>query len=177
MMADQPLAEEVLQARFGVSTFVLEKARHLRDGVFPRAGVTLYIQEQRAYAVTSERAIVPVALLETLVRMTDAEVIDLIERVVEAHQNRSRRPLRKLRVEAGFMTQDELAAFINEQFASPRKKSVMSSKTIWRAENDHPIAATKALLILAALKVRGVEGSLESVAWIIGNQGKRTNRE
>src|SRR5260221_2213125 len=147
MMADQPLSEEVLQARFGVSTFVLEKARHLRDGVFPRAGVTLYIEEQRAYAVTSERAIVPVALLETLVRMTDAEVIDLIERVVEAHQNRSRRPLRELRVEAGFMTQDELAAFINEQFASPRKKSVMSSKTIWRAENDHPIAATKALLI------------------------------
>jgi hypothetical protein len=177
-MTDQPLQEEVRQARFGVSALVLAKARHLRDVVFPRAGVTLYIQDQQAYAVTSERAIVPVALIENLAGMTDAEVIDLISRSLEAHQKRSsRRPLRELRVEAGFMTQDDLAAFINEQYISPRKKSVMSSKTVWRAENNHPIAATKALLILAALKARKVEASLESVAWIIGNQGKRTNRE
>ena len=53
----------------------------------------------------------------------------------------------------------------------------MSSKTIWRAENGHPIAATKALLILAALKAHGVEASLASVGWVLGNQGKRTNRE
>ena len=173
-MADQPLPEELLQARFGVSAMVLAKARHLRDVVFPRAGVTLYIQDQQAYAVTSERAIVLVALLENLAGMTDVGVIDLIGRVLEVHQKRSRRPLRELRVEAGFMTQDELADVINERFASPRKKSVMSSKTIWRAENDHPIAATKALLIIAALKARGVEANLESVAWVIGNQGKRT---
>src|SRR2546421_582048 len=108
-MADQPLQEETRQARFGVSAFVLEKARHLRD--------------------------------------------------------------------AGFLTQDELADFINEQFATARKRSVMSSKTIWRAENGHPIAATKALLILAALKAHGVEASLASVGWVLGNQGKRTNRE
>jgi len=69
-MADQPLQEETRQARFGVSAFVLEKARHLRDAVFPNAGVTLYIQEQWAYAVTSERALVPVALLESLAQMT-----------------------------------------------------------------------------------------------------------
>src|SRR5258708_33015432 len=99
MMADQPLSEEVLQARFGGSTFVLEKARHLRDGVFPRAGVTLYIQEQLADAVTSEPAIGPVALLETLGRMTDAECIDLIERGVEAHENRSRLTQRDVLVE------------------------------------------------------------------------------
>ena len=176
-MADRPLQEETLQARFGVSAFVLEKARHLRDAVFPRAGVTLYIQEQWAYAVTSERALVPVALLESLAQMTDAEVIDLIERQLVAHQHSFRRPLRELRVEAGFLTQDELADFINEQFATARKRSVMSSKTIWRAENGHPIAATKALLILAALKARGVEATLASVVWVIGNQGKRTNRK
>ncbi len=176
-MADRPLQEETLQARFGVSAFVLEKTRHLRDAVFPRAGVTLYIQEQWAYAVTSEQAIIPMALLETLVQMTDDEVIDLIERQLVAHQQSFRRPLRELRVEAGFLTQDELADFINEQFATTRKRSAMSSKTIWRAENGHPIAATKALLILAALKARGVEASLSSVAWVIGNQGKRTNRE
>ena len=176
-MADRPLQEETLQARFGVSAFVLEKARHLRDAVFPRAGVTLYIQEQWAYAVTSERAIVPVALLESLAQMTDAKVTDLIERQLVAHQQRFRRPLRELRVEAGFLIQDELADFINEQFATARKRSVMSSKTIWRAENGYPIAATKALLILAALKARGMEASLASVVWVIGNQGKRTNRE
>ena len=154
-MTDQPLQGEVLQARFGVSALVLGKARHLRDSVFPGAGVTLYIQDQWAYAVTSERAIVPVALLEELAEITDTEVISLINRVLEAHQKQSRRrPLRELRVEAGFMTQDDLAAFINEQFAPPRKRSVMSSKTIWRAENDHPIASTKALLIIAALKAR-----------------------
>jgi hypothetical protein len=93
-MADRPLQEETLQERFGVSAFVLEKARHLRD------------------AVTSERALVPVALLETLAQMTDAEVIDLIERQLVAHQQRFRRPLRELRVEAGFLTQDELADFM-----------------------------------------------------------------
>jgi len=172
-MADHPLQEEVPQARFGVSAFVLEKAPHLRDDVFPQAGVTLYIQDQQAYAVTAQRSIVRIALLETLVKMTDAEVIDLIERVLEAQQQESRRPLREMRVEAGFMTQDELADFINERFASPRRKSVMSSKTVWRAENGHPIAATKALLIIAALKARGVEASLVSIAWVIGNQGKR----
>jgi|SRR5258708_249826 hypothetical protein len=176
-MVDQPLQEEVLQPRFGVSVSVLKKARHLRDGVFPQAGVTLYIQDQQAYAITAERAIVPVALLETLVQMADTEVMDRIERALEAHHKQSRRPLRELRVEAGFLTQDELADFINERFASPRKQSVISSRTIWRAENNHPVAATKALLILAALKAREVEASLESVAWIIGNQGKRTSRE
>ncbi|OLB53793.1 MAG: hypothetical protein AUI01_11085 [Ktedonobacter sp. 13_2_20CM_2_56_8] len=176
-MADQPLQEETRQARFGVSAFVLEKARHLRDAVFPNAGVTLYIQEQWAYAVTSERALVPVALLESLAQMTNAEVSELIERQLVAHQQDFRRPLRELRVEAGFLTQDELADFINEQFATARKRSVMSSKTIWRAENGHPIAATKALLILAALKAHGVEASLASVGWVLGNQGKRTNRE
>lgn len=176
-MADRPLQGETLQERFGVSASVLEKARHLRDAVFPHAGVTLYIQEQWAYAVTAERALVPVAPLESLAQMTDAAVSELIERQLVAHQQRLRRPLRELRVEAGFLTQDELADFINEQFATARKRPVMSSKTIWRAENDHPIAATKALLILAALKARGVEASLASVEWIIGNQGKRTNRE
>jgi hypothetical protein len=173
-MADQPLQEEDLQARFGVSPSVLKKARHLRDDVFPRAGVTLYIQDQQAYAITSERAIVPVALLETLVQLADAEVIDRIERVLESHRKKSRRPLRELRVEAGFQTQDELAAFINERFSSPRKHLVISSRTVWRAENNHPIALAKALLIVSALKVRQVEASLESVAWVIGNQGKRT---
>jgi hypothetical protein len=157
-----------------VSALVLEKALHLRDDIFPRAGVALYIQDQQAYAVTAQRAIVRVALLETLVKMTDAEVIDLIERQLVAHQQESRRPLRELRVEAGFMTQDELAVFINERFASPQRKSVMSSKTVWRAENGHPIAATKALLIIAALKEREIEARLENVAWVIGNQGKRT---
>jgi hypothetical protein len=172
-MADRPLQEEILHARFGVSAFVVEKARHLRDVVFPQAGVTLYIQDQRAYAVTTSRAIAPIALLETLVKMNDAEVVDLIERLLAAHQQGSQRPLRELRVEARFMTQDELADFINEQFASPRRKSMMSSKTVWRAENGHPIATAKALLIIAALKARGVEASLTSVAWVIGNQGKR----
>lgn len=176
-MADQPLQEEVLQARFGVSASVLEKARHLRDVVFPHAGVTLYIQDQQAYAVTSVRAIVRVALLETLVHMTDAEVIELIERVLEAPEQESRRPLRELRVEAGFMTQEELAAFINERFASPQRKSVISSKTVWRAENGCPVAVTKALLIIAALKECGVEASMTSVAWVMGNQGKRANSE
>src|SRR5207245_10442578 len=99
------------------------------------------------------------------------------ERALKAHQQESRRPLRELRVEAGFLSQDELADFINGQFASSRKKSVISSKTVWRAENGHPIAPTKALLIIAALKARQVEANLESVAWVIGNQGKRTNRE
>lgn len=42
-MADRSLPEETLQERFGVSAFVLEKARHLRDTVFPNASVTLYI--------------------------------------------------------------------------------------------------------------------------------------
>src|SRR5256885_17242480 len=176
-MADQPLPKETLQERFGVSAFVLEKARHLRDVVFPHAGVALYIQEQWAYAVTSERALVPVALLESLAQMTDAEVSELIERQLVAHQQDFRRPLRELRVEAGFLTQDELADFINEQFATARKRSVMSSKTIWRAENGHPIAATKALLILAALKARGVEASPARVARGLGHQGKRTKRE
>src|SRR5256886_14269429 len=91
-MADRPLPEETLQARFGVSAFVLEKARHLRDAVFPNAGVTLYIQEQWAYAVTSERALVPVALLESLAQMTNAEVSELIERQLVAHQQDFRRP-------------------------------------------------------------------------------------
>lgn len=84
----------------------VKRARHLRDAVFPRADVTLYIQEQWAYAVTSERAIVPVALLESLEQMTDAEIIDLIKCQLVAHQQRFRRPLRELRVEAGFLTQD-----------------------------------------------------------------------
>lgn len=173
-MPDLPLQDENLHARFGVSASVVEKARHLRDVVFPRAGVTLYIQDRQAYAVASSRAIVPVALLDTLVGMADDQVVDLIERVLEAHEQKSRQPLRELRVEAGFMTQDELTDFINQRFASPRRKSVISSKTVWRAENGHPIAATKALLIIAALKEREVDANLESVVWIIGAQGKRT---
>jgi hypothetical protein len=176
-MADRPLPGETLHERFGVSASVLEKACHLRNAVFPHAGVTLFIQEQWAYAVTAERALVPVAPLERLAHMTDTEVSELIERQLMTHQQHFRRPLRELRVEAGFLTQDELADFINEQFGTARKRSVMSSKTIWRAENGHPIAATKALLILAALKARGVEASLASVGWVIGNQGKRVNRE
>jgi len=80
-------------------------------------------------------------------------------------------------VEAGFLTQDELTDFINQRFASLRRKSVISSKTVWRAENGQPIAATKALLILAALKERGVKASMESVAWVIGHQGRRATRE
>lgn len=173
-MAEHPLQEEVLHTRFGVSTFVAGKARHLRDVVFPQAGVMLFIQDRWAYAVTALQEIIPIALLETLANMADPEVVDLIGRVLAAHQQGTRRPLRELRVEAGFMTQDELTDFINQRFASPRRKSVISSKTVWRAENGHPIAPTKGLLILAALKERGVEASLESVAWIIGNQGKRT---
>src|SRR2546430_9897571 len=124
-MADRPLPEETLQARFGVSAFVLEKARHLRDAVFPYAGVTLYIQEQWAYAVTSERALVPVALLESLAQMTDAEVSELIERQLVAHQQDFRRPLRELRVEAGFLTKYYLSYSINERFAKARTRTIM----------------------------------------------------
>src|SRR5438046_384359 len=115
-MTDQSGEEAMQSERFGVSALVLEKARHLRDVVFPRASVALYIQDRQAYAVTLERAIVRVALLETLVRMSDAEVIDLLERVLQAHQRPARRSLRELRVEAGFLTQDDLTDFINEHF-------------------------------------------------------------
>jgi hypothetical protein len=65
--------------------------------VEPLAGVQLFIQDRSAYAVTQERLLVPIGLLETLIQMTDGEVTDLIGQLIEVHQPRAKRDLRKLR--------------------------------------------------------------------------------
>jgi hypothetical protein len=94
---NQPFKEERSPTRFGVSASVLQQAEHLRDVVFPQAGVTLFIQNQKAFAVTPERMLVPVAPLETLVQMTESEVTDLIGQILRVHQQQSQLQLRELR--------------------------------------------------------------------------------
>ncbi len=94
---NQPFQEERSPTRFGVSADALQQAKHLRDVVFPQAGVMLFIQDQKAFAVTPERMLVPVAPLETLVQMTESEVTDLIGQILQVHQQQSQRHLRELR--------------------------------------------------------------------------------
>jgi len=164
--------EHMQGTRFGVSPATLEKAHHLRDTVFPQAGVSLYIAHQQAYAVTSQQALVCVGPLEQLTVMSDEAVLVALDLALRAHHTQ-KRSLRELRVQARFFSQADLAHFINERFATPRKPSIISPRTIWRAENGHPIAHTTALLIVTALREQGIQVSVEHIDWVIGHQGKR----
>lgn len=172
---DQPEREKATPGRFGVNPSLLQKAAHFRDVVFPQAGVSLFLDEGKAYAVTSEREIVYIAHLETLDQMADPDVLAVLDQVVKA-QRQGRNALLELRVRARFLTQESLASYINAMYDSPPLKPVMSAKTIWRAENGQPIAETTAWLIVTALKDRDVEVRVDQVDWIIGHQGKRRNR-
>jgi hypothetical protein len=158
--------------RFGVSPSVLEKAEHLRDILFPQAGVRLYLDKQHAYAVTPQQDLIDLGPLQSLTDLSDAQVLQAIAHALNTHAPQ-KRSLLELRVQARFFSQPALAHFINEQFATERQPSIISTRTIWRAENGYPIAQTTALLILAALQARGVDVTQEDINWVIGHQGKR----
>ncbi len=167
-----PTPEAMSHERFGVSPSVLEKAEHLRDILFPQAGVRLYLDKQHAYAVTPQQDLIDLGLLQPLTDLSDAQVLQVLACALHAHAPQ-KRSLLEWRVQARFFSQPALAHFINEQFATEQQPSIISARTIWRAENGHPIAQTTALLILAALQARGVNVTLDDINWIIGHQGKR----
>jgi hypothetical protein len=164
--------EKVSGERFGVSSSVLERAGHLRDTIFPQAGVRLYIAQQQAYAVTEQQAFIRLGPLQALTEMTDGDVLQTLDRALYTYHHQ-KRSLLELRIQARFFTQPELARFINERFATPSKPSIISPRTIWRAENGYPIAKTTALLIVEALQERGIQVTVEQIDWVIGQQGKR----
>jgi hypothetical protein len=170
---ETPFTEEWLRAHSGLESFNIERVLHLRDQVFPEAGVVLSIQDGRAYAVTPQGEEIQVALLKTLMGMADAQVVSLVQQVIDAY--RKRRPLKVLRVQAGFLSQKALALHINSMFEGPTGggKPVISARTIWRAENKYPISETSARLIIPSLRVKGVEVEIGDVDWVIGHQGKR----
>lgn len=172
--------EEVLTARLGTDAFTIEVVRRLNTVVFPQAGVEFYCRDERVYAITPEpeNTLVSVADLRTLKSMTDAEVISLVQRVVAAYRRRTRskQQLAALRIQARFLSQDDLARFINGKHNSPPEKGVISVKTIWNAEHAKPISHRSALLILGALRERGVMVEAEDIDWVLGQQGKRSPR-
>jgi hypothetical protein len=172
-----PILEEAFTARLGADTFTIEVVHRLNTAVFPRAGVEFYCRDGRVYAITPEpeNALVSVADLRVLKGMPDAEVVAFVQRVVAAYRKRthSKRPLSALRLQAGFLSQEEQAGFINARYDSPPAKPVISPKTIWNAEHGRPISERSAFLIIAALKERGVLAESEDLDWVIGQQGKR----
>ncbi|GHO97447.1 hypothetical protein KSF_074950 [Reticulibacter mediterranei] len=165
-------AEKRSRERFGVTPAILKKAGHLRDTVFPQAGVTLYLEKQHAYAVTDQQDLVSLGPLQLLTEMSDNQVLQTIRHALKSHTHQ-KRSLHELRVRAGLYSQKALADYINERFATEHKPSVISARTIWRAENGSPIAQTTALLIVAALQERGVQATIDRIDWVIGHQGKR----
>jgi hypothetical protein len=168
---DHLLQEETVT--MSVDGFDLEKARHLRDVVFPQAEVSLYIQHGFAYAVTHVETLIRVADLSTLFQMTDTEVLSRLNEALAAKRDQRKLSLSRLRIQAGLFSQAALAASINARFATASHKQVMSEKTVWNAENKKPISQKSALLILADLKAHGISAEIDEVDWTIGHQGKR----